>query len=876
MTSVSSVPDECPVKDEGMKLDARRALLLLILLASVAYHGARAYLSVSSLVSPGRYPSAPFSLKSSSPEVSTVSDGAAAEGLRVGDVIERVEGRDLRGYAVLSLALVDAAPRDALNLEVRRPEGIATLRLSLPRAAPPTAGDITSTVVLEIVLPLFFLGVGFAVAWLKPEDKAAWLLLYMMQTFSNLAGPTSIDLDRLGPFLGTLAALWFSFFASSWSLAMVAFALVFPEPLPLDARRPWLKWLLLAPMFALVVITSLLNLSRADFEWGRFFRELAQPLGRPALILTYIAISLFFWTLGYKSGTTRNPDAARRLRILLTGAGVAMTPAAVLATLALLTGTRYGEVVPDSLQVAAGLMMLLFPAVLAYVVIVHKAMGVGMAIRQGLQYALARRVVVFIQMTMGIVVLFGLLEIFSDPLKRQVDRVRWLGLAVWFMVFFQRGANRFKAWIDRRFFREAVDAEHILAELGDQVRSIADRRDLLETVARRISEALHVPKVAAFVRGESGFLPAFAAGYAGETVALEFGNAGVLTCCVAALQKPQTIYLDDTRSWVVREKIPEAEASKLRTLQSEVLIPLRTKTSVEGFLSLGPKSSEAAYSPSDLQLLQSVANQTALALDNSRLVEQVASEVAKRERMTREIEIAREVQFTLLPQAPPKIAGLDLGGHCRPAAGIGGDYYDFIPLEGERAIGLAIGDIAGKGIPAALLMAGLQAALRGQALLGSRDLARLMTNINKLIFESSPSNRYATFFYGEYRNGTLAYVNAGHNAPVVLRADGRVDRLEAGGPVIGLMETVAFAEASIELRPGDLFVGYTDGVSECMNPRDEEWGEERLIDDLKTSRDAAAADLVTSIMSGADAFASGAKQHDDMTLIVMKVASAPQ
>jgi sigma-B regulation protein RsbU (phosphoserine phosphatase) len=366
-------------------------------------------------------------------------------------------------------------------------------------------------------------------------------------------------------------------------------------------------------------------------------------------------------------------------------------------------------------------------------------------------------------------------------------------------------------------------------------------------------------------------VPAFATGYGGDALALEFGDAGVLTCCVAALQKPQTVYLDDNRSWVRRENIPESDAAKLRELQSEVLIPLRTNTAVEGFLSLGPKISEAAYSPSDLHLLQSVAHQTALALDNTRLVEQVATEVAKRERLTREIEIAREVQFTLLPQTMPVIPGLDFGGHCRPAAGIGGDYYDFIPLEGERAIGLAIGDIAGKGIPAALLMAGLQAALRGQALAGSRDLPRLMVNINKLIFESSPSNRYATFFYGEYRNGAFTYVNAGHNAPMLLREDGRIERLEAGGSVIGMMDFAAFALGSVLIGPGDALLGFTDGVSECMNPRDEEWGDDRLAQVLRENRDRPATELVTRIMTAADAFAAGAKQHDDMTLILMKV-----
>jgi sigma-B regulation protein RsbU (phosphoserine phosphatase) len=542
----------------------------------------------------------------------------------------------------------------------------------------------------------------------------------------------------------------------------------------------------------------------------------------------------------------------------------------ILATIALIAGVPFARAAPDSVTLASVLVMMIFPIVLAYVVIVHKAMGVGMAIRQGLQYALAQRAVRFVQMAVGIAVLFTLLEIFSNSDNRQVDRVRSLGLGVLFLVLFQRGAERFRTWIDRRFFREAVDAERILADLGEHVRSIADRRDLLETVSRKIGEALHVPKVAAFVRGESGFMPAFATGYGGDAVTLEFGTAGVLTCCISVLERPQTIYLDDKHSWIVREKIPEADAAKLRDLQSEVLIPLRTKSAVEGFLSLGPKSSEAAYSPSDLQLLQSVAHQTALALDNSRLVEQVAGEVAKRERMTREIEIAREVQFTLLPQAPPAIPGLDLGGHCRPAAGIGGDYYDFIPLEGERAIGLAIGDIAGKGIPAALLMAGLQAALRGQALVGSRDLARLMGNINKLVYESSPANRYATFFYGEHRNGVLAYVNAGHNAPMLLRKDGKLERLETGGPVIGLMDIAPFTEGTIEIREGDVLLGFTDGISECMNTRDEEWGEDRLLEVLRAGRDLGAKDLVARIMTAADAFAAGAKQHDDMTLIVMK------
>ncbi len=860
-----------------MKLTPRHAFLLILLLASLAYHGTRVYLSASSLLDPGSHPSAPFRLESHSPVVRSVEPEAAAAGLKAGDRIVTIGGRELRGYGDLGRALADGARIGVVPVTVSRPAGPLTLTLPLTRAAASEAParELAAFLVLEVILPLFFLGVGLTLVWFKPTDRAAWILLYMMETFSNLASSTDLGLERLGPQLGAVAAVWFAFFASSWAFAMLAFALVFPEPLPLDQRKPWLKWLVLAPLLAVAVITAGINLSILDFSWGGPFLAVGRAIGRAGLILVYIAMSLFFWTLGFKSGTTKAPDALRRLRILLVGAGVAMTPAALIATTALLTGRSYSAAAPQFVLVGAGLMMLIFPLTLAYVVIVHKAMGVGMVIRQGLQYALARRAVRVVQILIGFGVAVGLVQLLSDPRNRAVDRLRWIGLAVFSMAMLERGASRFRRWIDKRFFREAVDAERILADLGDRVRSIADPRQLLENVARTVSEALHTPKVAAFVRGANGFAPAYATGYEGNSLAIEFGNAGVLTCCVEALQKPQTIYLDDQRSWVRRENIPEDEAAKLRALESEVLIPLRTGSAVEGFLSLGPKTSEAAYSPSDLRLLQSVANQTALALDNSRLVAQVAREVASRERMTREIEIAREVQFTLLPQKPPRVEGLDLAGHCRPAAGIGGDYYDFIPLDGERAIGIAIGDIAGKGIPAALLMAGLQAALRGQSLVGSRDLARIMVNINKLIFESSPGNRYATFFYGEYRSGRLAYVNAGHNAPLLLRADGRMVRLEEGGPVIGLMEAANFVEGSVDIAAGDLLLGFTDGISEAMNPADEEWGEGRLFEITRRYRSTSSADLVGRIMVEADLFAAGARQHDDMTLIVVKAAADP-
>jgi phosphoserine phosphatase RsbU/P len=267
------------------------------------------------------------------------------------------------------------------------------------------------------------------------------------------------------------------------------------------------------------------------------------------------------------------------------------------------------------------------------------------------------------------------------------------------------------------------------------------------------------------------------------------------------------------------------------------------------------------------------AGQTALALEVARLTTAIGREMAQRERLNRELEIAMEVQEHLFPQRLPSVPGLDYCGRCRPAREVGGDYYDFLELP-EGRLGIAVGDVSGKGIGAALMMASLEASLRALASV-CRDIAELMKRVNSLVCDASSASRYATLFYAEYdpRSRQLSYVNAGHNPPVILRkpsADYQVLRLETGGPVIGILEQ-CYQQESFLLEPGDLVVLFTDGVSESMNVRNEEWGEDRLIEFAKTCHGLSAFDVMTRILAAAEAFAAGASQHDDMTLVVLRV-----
>jgi sigma-B regulation protein RsbU (phosphoserine phosphatase) len=514
--------------------------------------------------------------------------------------------------------------------------------------------------------------------------------------------------------------------------------------------------------------------------------------------------------------------------------------------------------------------MLLFPLTLAYLILVHKAMDVSVVIRQGVQYTLARGGVKVLQGVLIAGLILTLSYTVSThrlPLPRIIILV---AVGVFVILQLQRIASRLARWIDRLFFREAYDAERLLSELGEEVRRIVETRPLLETVARRIAETLHVPRVTVLLRGAGPFQPAYAMGY-GDTVEVEFHEGGT----VQALKQnraPARVYLSDPASWVNTDPaVSDQERRHLELLQAELLLPLHTKDQLLGFISLGQKKSEAAYSSNDLRLLGSVASQTALALENAQLTAAIAEEVSKRERLNRELEIAREVQEHLFPQSIPSIDTLDYVGACRPALGVGGDYYDFIEMP-EGRLCFAVGDVSGKGISAALIMSNLQAALRSHAMSAAEDLASIMMRINRLIYQSSASNRYVTFFLGEYdpRARQLTYVNAGHNAPMLFRAGGELLRLSEGGLVVGLVPSVTYGQASIFLCPGDLLIAFTDGITESMNAADEEWGEDRLIETVRASFGCPSREILDQVMTAAVGFAGGAAQHDDMTLVVFK------
>jgi serine phosphatase RsbU (regulator of sigma subunit)/catechol 2,3-dioxygenase-like lactoylglutathione lyase family enzyme len=248
----------------------------------------------------------------------------------------------------------------------------------------------------------------------------------------------------------------------------------------------------------------------------------------------------------------------------------------------------------------------------------------------------------------------------------------------------------------------------------------------------------------------------------------------------------------------------------------------------------------------------------------------LAEKLEAERRAAQELEIAKQVQARLFPQNLPRLQTLDYAGVCIQARQVGGDYYDFLNLGRDR-LGLVIGDISGKGMPAALLMANLQANLRSQCAIALDEPERFLQSVNQLFCENTPDGAYATLFFAEYEDSTgrLRYINCGHWSALVLRGDNSVERLESTSTVLGLFRKWECEVGERQIAPGDSFALYTDGITESRNEEDEEFGEERLVEALCRSRRGTPRECVDAVVEEVRRF-SKREQHDDITLIVAK------
>ena len=448
-----------------------------------------------------------------------------------------------------------------------------------------------------------------------------------------------------------------------------------------------------------------------------------------------------------------------------------------------------------------------------------------------------------------------------------------------------------------------VSPADVLTAFVDAARSADSYTGALRAALASVCDQLQVESAALVERrdGSQAEYRCLVAAGPLEAAALPVSADGFLITRLRAYPQPLPFAPDELAAlaeWAATHR-PERldEIRALAAAGVRLAVPLRTRNQILGVLLLGGRSFDsrlsagasakadalaqdkprAGFSAREKQVLRACADQFALMIENGRLTDRVVEQ----ETLRRDIALASDVQRRLLPDAPPRSDFADFAASSVPARRIGGDYYDFVELR-DRELGIALADVSGKGVAAALIMSVVQASLRIISSEGDVPPPRLVARMNEFVYRSTPGSKYATFFYAQFneQRRELRYVNAGHNAPYLLRA-GRVsgadpaslevEQLSVGGTVVGMFPEMGYEEATVELCPGDVLLAFTDGVPEAHNPEDEEFGDERLQRLLRETAHLPADEISARLSAEMKNWIRDAEQYDDLTFIVMKV-----
>ncbi len=304
----------------------------------------------------------------------------------------------------------------------------------------------------------------------------------------------------------------------------------------------------------------------------------------------------------------------------------------------------------------------------------------------------------------------------------------------------------------------------------------------------------------------------------------------------------------------------------IQGIRSVLAVPLGVGERIFGMIYADSPLAEAKFSQDHLTVLTTLASVAAIRVENARLME----EDIERERFERELNLAREIQQRFQPSGAPHVAGYEMQGISFPCYEIGGDYYDFIERPDGRMV-IALGDVSGKGTSAALLMSSLHAAMHAQ-IPAHKALGDTISAVNRYLAETIPMNRFITLFCAELdpATGSLSFLNAGHNPPLIAHAGGSMEQLAAGGIPLGIVGEATYREGRAQLQPGDALVIYSDGVSETQNAAGEEYGPVRLYNTVARYLESTAAGIRDKIEADLTKFAQGTPANDDITLVIVK------
>lgn len=411
--------------------------------------------------------------------------------------------------------------------------------------------------------------------------------------------------------------------------------------------------------------------------------------------------------------------------------------------------------------------------------------------------------------------------------------------------------------------RRAVEELSTLNEIATAINSALSLDIILDSIVKKCTKHLKVEQVAVMLLDEKKEEKPFQTMIRGWDKATGTIPLRLDTQLTGWMLKHRTsLLINDFRNDTRFQTFSE-EVNIIRSLLS---VPLLSKSKMIGLITVFNKKGESGFNDDDQRLLSIISSQSSQVIENARLLKE-EQELIK---VQQELRLAYEIQMNLLPETSPQIDGYEIFGTSIPAKEVGGDYFDFIAAE-KNKMAFCVGDISGKGMPAALLMSNLQASVRGQTLVRS-NVKDCMEKINSMLFHNTPPEKFSTFFYGilDSENHKIIYSNAGHNYPFLFSKKRGLVQLEKGDIVLGCMETFQFGEHSISLEPGDLLLLYSDGITEAINENEEELGEEEMTKVIIENPDISLKKMADLILEKVKLHSGDNLQYDDMTLVLIK------
>ncbi|MBN2415597.1 SpoIIE family protein phosphatase [bacterium] len=700
-------------------------------------------------------------------------------------------------------------------------------------------------------------GIMMLFAGIGPVFAACGMLI-------QISAPAAFDLTPYRK----IFLVWEFFFPQ-----MLLFSLVFPRENEWARRNRFVPVLIFLPHmlhFILLMtftapehISSFINLQALEARFGLIIQPLTILLGFVLSLfemiyrfhtdffaivnLIYIIVAITIMMIEFRSIT--NPRLKRQVSLVLWGirASVGLYSIAfIFPHLKMLQTTALAN------QLLTTSALLIGAGSIAWAIIRYQFLDIRLIIRRGLIFS-----VLF-----GILIgLYLLVYSRGKALITSIFGVEIPVLEILFIIlsllFFQPIHSALEAFIEKIFLKDQMDYRNILNELSRDILTTLDPVELQRKITSTLTNTMELNNTALLLPAAGGW---FETDHAGRH--LHFSPDTVTRQVLAEAGGP--IGFDELTVRCAHD----AGITALRPLQPFLLVPLVHRERMNGILVLSEKNTGSGFSAEDMTVLSVLSSQAAIAMENAQLYQ----DALEKHRMEEELSFAREIQDNLLPRKHPEGDTFAVAGYNLPSKQVGGDYFDFITLD-ERCTGIAIGDISGKGVPAAILMSNLQAALRIAAFL-SDDTSEVVTRVNSHIKHTTSAEKFATFFYGilDSVDLRLRFCNAGHNYPVIKQAGARARFIEKGGVIIGVRDDIPYEEFSIQLAPGDIMVLYTDGVTEAFGPEREQFGEERLLDVIDSGAlyESPAA-LIDHILDSVTAFTGGNLHTDDLTLIVLTI-----